>query len=40
MDIAINAGFTFIYVDDDDDDENEYPETLSGEYVKVPKEKL
>jgi hypothetical protein len=38
MDIAIKAGFTFIYLDDDD--ENEYLETLSGEHVKVPKEKL
>jgi len=37
MDIAVKAGFT-VYIGDDR--ENEYLETLSGEEIKVPKNKL
>ncbi|MFW9874010.1 MAG: hypothetical protein ACFFG0_12960 [Candidatus Thorarchaeota archaeon] len=37
MDIAIKAGFTFYM---GEDRETEYLETLSGEEIKVPKEKL
>lgn len=37
MDIAIKAGFT-VYIGDDR--ESEYLETLSGEEIKVPKDKL
>ncbi|MHA2009487.1 MAG: hypothetical protein ACXABO_19900 [Promethearchaeota archaeon] len=37
MDIAIKAGFSITYLDEGED---EYLETLSGEHVKVPKEKL
>jgi len=37
LDIAIKAGFSFTYLDEGED---EYLETLSGEHVKVPEEKL
>lgn len=37
MDIAVRVGFT-VYIGDDR--ESEYLETLSGEEIKVPKNKL